>query len=97
MVMAEAAACGVPVVATATVGAREIVSDGSTGLIVPIGDVSALASAVASLLRDEGLRRKLGSNALEVARDRFSLERMVTETERVYAEALGSETIADIE
>ena len=97
MVMAEAAACGVPVVATATEGAREIVSDGSTGLIVPIGDVSALASAVASLLRDEGLRRKLGSNALEVARERFSLERMVTETERVYAEALGIETIADIE
>lgn len=95
MVMAEAAACGVPVVATATEGAQEIVTDGVTGLIVPIGDVRALASAVASLLGDESLRLKLGSNAHEVAHTRFSLERMVAETERVYAEALGIEATTD--
>lgn len=88
MVMAEAAACGVPVIATATEGAREIVKEGMTGSIVPIGDVRALASSVASLLRDKGSRQTLGSNSREVARTRFSLERMVSETERVYAEAL---------
>jgi glycosyltransferase involved in cell wall biosynthesis len=88
MVLVEAGACGVPVVATATEGAREIVKAGVTGTIVPIGDVRALASSVASLLRDEGLRQTLGSNSREVARTRFSLERMVSETERVYAEAL---------
>ncbi|PYT00593.1 MAG: hypothetical protein DMF65_08550, partial [Acidobacteria bacterium] len=54
MAMAEALACGVPVVATATDGAREIVEDGHTGSIVPIGDADALAAAVASLLEDEG-------------------------------------------
>jgi glycosyltransferase involved in cell wall biosynthesis len=91
MVLVEAAACGVPVVATATEGAREIVNDGVTGSIVPIGDVRALASSVASLLRDEGLRLSLGARAREVARERFGLERMVDETERVYAEALGVE------
>ena len=91
MVLVEAAACGVPVVATATEGAKEIVKDGETGSIVPIDDVNGLASAVAALLRDEELRRTLGSRAREVARARFSLERMVTETERVYAEALGVE------
>jgi glycosyltransferase involved in cell wall biosynthesis len=94
MVLVEAAACGVPVVATATEGAREIIADGETGSIVPIGDAHALASAVAVLLRDEGLRRTLGSRARESARERFSLERMVTETERVYAEALGVEASA---
>ena len=94
MVLVEAAACGVPVVATATEGAREIVADGETGSIVPIDDVSALASAVAALLRDEKLRHTLGARAREVARARFSLERMVTETERVYAEALGVEASA---
>jgi glycosyltransferase involved in cell wall biosynthesis len=88
MVLVEAAACGVPSVATATQGAREIVAEGSNGSIVPIGDMRALASSVASLLRDEALRLKLGSNAREAARTRFSLERMVDETERVYAEAL---------
>jgi glycosyltransferase involved in cell wall biosynthesis len=96
MVLAEAAACGVPVVATATEGAREIVADGATGWIVPIGDVRALASAVALMLRYEELRRSLGSRARSVARERFGLERMVAETERVYAEALGIETTTDI-
>jgi glycosyltransferase involved in cell wall biosynthesis len=89
MVMVEAAACGVPVVATATEGAKEIVKDGETGSIVPVDNVHALASAAAVLLKDEELRRALGARAREVARERFGLERMVTETERVYAEALG--------
>jgi glycosyltransferase involved in cell wall biosynthesis len=97
MVMAEAAACGVPVVATATEGAKEIVADGATGWIVPIGDVRALASAVALMFRYEELRLRLGSRAREVARERFSLERMVTETERVYDEALGVEETAHVE
>lgn len=97
MVMAEAAACGVPVVATATEGAKEIVADGATGWIVPIGDVPALASAVALMFRYEELRLKLGSHAREIARTRFSLERMVAETERVYAEALGVEVTEEIE
>jgi glycosyltransferase involved in cell wall biosynthesis len=95
MVLVEAAACGVPVVATATEGAKEIVKDGETGSIVPIDDARSLAAAVSVLLRDERLRRTLGARAREAARERFSLERMVTETERVYAEALGVEANAD--
>jgi glycosyltransferase involved in cell wall biosynthesis len=92
MAMVEALACGVPVVATATEGAREIVEDGVTGLLVPSGDVPALASAVAALLGDEGRRRQLGERAREVAAERFDLARMVEATERVYAEALGRES-----
>jgi L-malate glycosyltransferase len=88
MAMVEASACGVPVVATATEGARETVADGLTGLIVPIGDAGALGAAVASLLEDEPRRLELGARARESARARFGLERMVEETERVYAEAL---------
>jgi glycosyltransferase involved in cell wall biosynthesis len=91
LAMVEASACGVPVVATATEGAREVVADGLTGLIVPAGDVGALAAAVASLLEDEPRRLELGARARESARARFGLARMVEETERVYAEALGSE------
>jgi glycosyltransferase involved in cell wall biosynthesis len=89
MAMVEAMACGVPVVATATEGAREIVADGLTGSIVPIGDVRALAAAIISLLEDDARRRELGARARESARARFGLERMVEATERVYAEALG--------
>jgi L-malate glycosyltransferase len=89
LALVEAMACGVPVVATATEGAREVVSDGLTGSIVPIGDVRALAAAISSLLEDDARRRELGARARDSARARFGLERMVEATERVYAEALG--------
>jgi L-malate glycosyltransferase len=89
MAMVEAMACGVPVVATATEGAREIVADGLTGLVVPIGDAQALAVATVSLLEDGPRRLELGGRGRESARARFSLERMVEATERVYTEALG--------
>lgn len=87
MAMVEAMACGVPVVATATEGAREIIEDAKAGLLVPIGDVEAIAAAVESLLRDAPRRSALGARAREIARQRFSLQRMIEETERVYAEA----------
>ncbi|MDT7780210.1 MAG: hypothetical protein QOC99_2722 [Acidobacteriota bacterium] len=92
MALVEALACGVPVVATATEGASEIVEEGVTGSLVPLGDVRALAAAVASLLEDDERRRSLGARAREVARERFDLNRMVEATERVYAEALGHES-----
>jgi glycosyltransferase involved in cell wall biosynthesis len=59
----EAAACGTPSVASDSPGLREAVSDGETGLLVPHGDVAALAGAVGRLLRDEPLRERLGSGA----------------------------------
>jgi glycosyltransferase involved in cell wall biosynthesis len=89
MAMAEAFACGVPVVATATGGARSLIEDGVSGLLVPRGDVRALAAAVTSLLSDEERRLALGASARHSARERFSLRRMVEATERVYEEALG--------
>ena len=87
MAMVEALACGVPVVATATEGAREIVEEGVTGLLVPAGDVESLASSITSLLEDDERRRDFGARALAAARQRFDVARMVEATERVYAEA----------
>jgi glycosyltransferase involved in cell wall biosynthesis len=89
LAMAEALVCGVPVVATATEGARSLIEDGVNGLLVPVGDVRALAVAVASLLGDEERRLTLGAQAQRSARERFNPERMFEATERVYAEALG--------
>ncbi|MET0623069.1 MAG: glycosyltransferase family 4 protein, partial [Pyrinomonadaceae bacterium] len=81
-------ACGVPVVATATEGAREVVEDGADGLLVPVGDVNALASSVVSLLKDDARRRAFGERAFDAARERFDIARTVEATERVYAEAV---------
>lgn len=93
--MVEAMACGVPVVATATEGAKEIVADGVTGLVVPTGDARALAAAVLALLEDAQHRLALGARAKEMARERFSIERMIEATEHVYAEALERAPDAD--
>jgi L-malate glycosyltransferase len=88
LAMAEALVCGVPVVATSTDGAREVVEDGLDGLLVPVGDADALATALVSLLEDERRRGEFSARARESARRRFGLDRMVSETERVYLAAL---------
>ncbi len=86
LVMVEAMASGVPVVATTSDGAVEIVDDGVTGRLVPIGDVNALADAITSLIDNAAGRENLVRIALKTVRERFSAERMVAETERVYSE-----------
>lgn len=85
----EAMACGVPVLATATEGARELVEDGVTGRMVPTGDAEALAAAMGALLDDAHARASLAARAQAVARERYNLARMVSDTLRVYEEALG--------
>jgi glycosyltransferase involved in cell wall biosynthesis len=92
LTIAEAMASGVPVVATATMGAREIIEDGVTGMLVPVGDAESLASVVVRLLEDAPEeRRRIGERALAAARERFSLDRMVDATERIYHEVLRTE------
>jgi glycosyltransferase involved in cell wall biosynthesis len=87
----EAMASGLAVVATATEGAREIIEDKATGLIVPTGDYDALAACTLRLLKDEGERERTGTLARSSARSRFSLEQMVDATERVYFETMNAE------
>jgi glycosyltransferase involved in cell wall biosynthesis len=50
----EAAAAGLPVVAGDVRGCRQVVDDGKSGRLVPVGDVSALAEALDALVRDAG-------------------------------------------
>lgn len=80
----EAMAAGVPVIATRSEGASEILSDGETGRLVPIGDIETLAGVVGELLNDPNQRERLAQAALGEARERFSLERMVELTEQTY-------------
>ena len=80
----DAMACGKPVVATTAGGIPEVVADGETGLLVPPRDHEAMASAIVRLLTDEDLRQRMGHAGLVRVRRRFSAERMVQETLRVY-------------
>jgi glycosyltransferase involved in cell wall biosynthesis len=80
----DAMAAGKPIVATATGGIPEVVVDGQTGLLVPPRDHQAMASAIVRLLKDPVLRDRLGAAGLARARQRFSAERMLKDTIRVY-------------
>jgi glycosyltransferase involved in cell wall biosynthesis len=71
-VAAEAAARGVPVVATRVGGVPEVVLDGETGSLVPPGDPPALAEAIARLVDDRALRGRMGGRARERALERFA-------------------------
>ena len=69
----EAAACGVPAVATAVGGIPELVEDGVTGLLVPVGDTQALAAALEQLLRNPELAARMGVAARRRVEERFTL------------------------
>jgi len=67
MVALEAMACGTPVIASRVGGLTYTVRDGETGFLVPERDPKALAARLEELLTDEGLRRRMGERAVEVA------------------------------
>ncbi len=60
----EANACGTPVVAADVQGLRDSVKDGETGLLYPHSDVDAMADTIVKLLKDKGLRTRLGKRSL---------------------------------
>ena len=80
----EAQAAGVPVVATPVGGIRETVVDGETGLVVPTRDPPALAAAIRRLLEDRPAAEAMAAEAKRRVGERFSVERMVEETLRIY-------------
>jgi len=84
----EAMARRVPVVASAVGGIPEVITDGVDGLLVPPAQPAALAGAVVRLLRDAGLRRRIGEAGHATVRDRFSIDAQVRRIEAVYDEEL---------
>jgi glycosyltransferase involved in cell wall biosynthesis len=80
----EAMAAGVAVVATAAGGIPEVVADGETGLLRPVGDVEGLAAAAAGLLADDEGRRRMGDAARRRAGTVFSEAEMVGRYRALY-------------
>lgn len=84
----EAAACGLPVVATTVGGTPEVVDHGRTGLLVAPGDAAALAAATIELLTDEARRTRFGAAARTLAEERFGIQGWARALRRMYEEAL---------
>jgi glycosyltransferase involved in cell wall biosynthesis len=80
---------GTPVVTSAGTATAEIVGDSDAGVLVPAGDVEALAAALAGLLDDADTRERRGKAARERART-FSWSRTAERLVAVYAEVAGS-------
>ena len=90
----EAAASGLPVIATDIRGCRQVVSRGETGLLVPLRDPVALAAALEELVIDPALRQRMGSAGRHKAEMEFDDQAVVAKTmdayERVLARATSS-------
>lgn len=88
MVLLEAMAMGLPVVATDIAGVRDTITDGVDGRLVPVTDVPALTAAIKSILADRDAARRLGRKARKRIERDFTVERMVQRTEVLYDELL---------
>ncbi len=84
----EAMMAGLPVVATRVGGVEEMVENRKTGYLVPANDPLALTKAIQRLLEEPELRKKMGQAGREKALRTFTLDRMLTQTQKVYEEVL---------
>src|ERR671937_595478 len=88
----EAMAAGLPVVASDIGASRELVVDGETGFLFPRGNVDALATALERLLRDPGLRERLGAAGRTRVKQLFELGPFVEAHLQLYRRALAATT-----
>ncbi len=80
----EAAATGLPIVTADTVGCREAVIDGQTGLLVPARDADALADALRRLIVDPAMRARMGAAGRDYAVAEFTEARFLAQSLAVY-------------
>ncbi|HEU5041971.1 MAG TPA: glycosyltransferase family 4 protein [Gemmatimonadales bacterium] len=85
--LAEASACGVPVLAGRSGGIPEAVNDGVTGLLVDAEQPDAVAAALTRLLADAGLRRRLGQAGRRAVEEHYNWNRVVADLARIGHEA----------
>lgn len=87
----QAAAAGVPIVATSVGGIPEIVRDGHNGYLVPFGDKNCLSQAVIRLLNDTELAAKFSQAGRDLVKSNFSIPAMVYGNLQVYREIIGQD------
>lgn len=88
LVSLQAAACGLPAIGSDCTGIREAIVHGETGLLVPPGEVPALAAAMLRLGRDPALRRRMGESGRLRVIEHFSADRSAARMQDVIANAL---------
>jgi len=84
LVLAEAMACGVPIIGSRSGSLLEVVDEGRTGLLATPLDSNSFADSIERLAKDPDLRRKMGRQAAEHVRAKFTLGNAVAETIHIY-------------
>ncbi len=82
----ETSAMGIPAVVTDVKGNREAVEDGQNGLLVPLGDVNALAMAILDLLNDKDKAHEMGETGRKIAEERFNEQLVFAKVKNEYAQ-----------
>jgi glycosyltransferase involved in cell wall biosynthesis len=88
VIVLEALAAGVPVVATAVGGTPEVIEDGINGFLVPPGDPAALAQRIRDALRDDSLRRGMGERGRQLIREQFTFAAQAQAYEQLFAKLI---------
>lgn len=89
VILLEAFAAGVPMVATAVGGVPEVLEDGRSGYLVRSGDVAALAGRIVDVLRDDDARRAMGRHAQAHVQAHFSFEQQARQYQELFARVTG--------
>ena len=92
LALMEAMASGLAVVGSNIGGIKSLIKDGDNGLLVEPADVKGLSAAITELLRNPDKAESLGRKAKIFINENFSEEKMVLETERVYAQCLNEKS-----
>ena len=88
LVMPEAMLCEIPVIATRSEGAVEIIEDETSGILIPNENYETLAQKILDLYADRNRREFLSKNGRKRVEENFSLEKMVARTEEFYRRIL---------
>lgn len=90
-VIAEASACGIPVIGSRVGGIPEVIIDGKTGILTEPGDINELKKAIELLYNDKELHKRISSAGCEHVRKNFNMHNMVDQTITLYQGYIGTE------
>jgi glycosyltransferase involved in cell wall biosynthesis len=77
-------AAGTPIVASATADIADIIVDGTSGCLVPVGDAQALSETIKQVLADRQSSRQMANKAQQLVRQEYKLESMIARTAQLY-------------
>ncbi len=94
MAALEAMASEVPVIATRAGGLPEVIDDGVTGYLLPVGDVDAMAERAIEILSNDELARRLGAAGRAAAVERFAEQKVVPQYREMYERVIAGEVVS---